>query len=103
MIKFKTVRKGGEIVRIEVQGHSGYAEEGADIICAAVSTACQMTITGIEMQQLADVSYVIEDGFLSCDISPEREKGADLLLNSLMITIYEIAKQYRKYLFILEV
>jgi uncharacterized protein YsxB (DUF464 family) len=104
MIKFKAVRsETGKIVRIEVKGHSGYAPTGSDIVCAAVSTACQMTITGIEEQHLADVFYRTDDGFLVCDIPEEREKGADLLLNSLMITIYEIAKQYKKYLFVLEV
>lgn len=104
MIKFKVVRgKDKKITHIEVKGHSGYAESGQDIVCAAVSTACIMTVNGIEKQNLADMTYKEEDGFLVCDIPENREEGADLLLNSLMITIYEIAKQYKKYLFILEV
>ena len=104
MIKFKAVRNDqGKIVRITVKGHSGYAEIGHDIVCAAVSTACQMAVNGIEAQRLSKVSYKVEDGFLDCEISPERDKGADVLLESLMITIYEIAEQYKKYLFITEV
>ncbi len=104
MIKFKAVRsEKGKIVRLEVKGHSGYAEIGSDIVCAAVSTACQMTINGIEAQNLAKLTYKTDDGFLVCDIPEEREEGADLLLNSLMMTIYDIAKQYKKYLFVLEV
>lgn len=104
MIKFKVKRSAdGKIVRLEVRGHAGYAEHGSDIVCAAVSTACTMTINGIEAQNLAKLTYKESDGFLTCDIPEDREQGADLLLNSLMITIYEIAKQYKKYLFILEV
>lgn len=104
MIKFKAVRsKDGKIVHLEVRGHSGYAPEGSDIVCAAVSTACQMTVNGIEAQNLAEISCKAEDGFLVCDIPEKREEGADLLLNSLMMTIYEIARQYKKYLFVLEV
>ena len=104
MIKFKVVRNSEQkIIKIEVKGHSGYAEHGSDIVCAAVSTACIMTVNGIEAQNLADITYVEKDGFLVCDIPEKREEGADLLLNSLMIMIYEIAKQYKKYLLILEV
>ncbi len=104
MIRFKVERnKQGDIVSLEVNGHAGYAESGSDIVCAAVSTAVQMTINGIEFQQLADISYSVNDGYLICEIPEKREHGANLLLNSLMITIYEIAKQYKKYLFILEV
>ncbi len=103
MIKFKVKRSRGKIVELEVFGHAGYDECGKDIICAAVSTACIMTINGIEQQQLANIVYSENDGYLICEIPEEREYGADLLLNSLMITIYEIAKQYKKYLFILEV
>ncbi|MBQ6794851.1 MAG: ribosomal-processing cysteine protease Prp [Clostridia bacterium] len=104
MIKFKVKRSAdGKIVRFEVEGHAYYAENGADIVCAAVSTACIMAIDGIEELKLADITYKDSDGFLECDISSERKEGADVLLDSLMIMIYEIAKQYKKYLFILEV
>lgn len=104
MIKFKVERNAeGKIVRLDVKGHAGYAENGFDIVCAAVSTACTMTVNGIEAKKLADITYVQKDGFLECNIPDKREEGADVLLDSLMITIYEIAKQYKQYLFILEV
>lgn len=32
-------KKAGIILRIEVSGHSGYAAEGEDIVCAAVTSA----------------------------------------------------------------
>lgn len=104
MIKFKVERNAeGKIVRLKITGHAGYAESGFDIVCAAVSTACTMAINGIEELKLADITYKQNDGFLEAKIPENREEGADVLLDSLMITIYEIAKQYKKYLFILEV
>lgn len=104
MIKFKISRNDdGKIEKLKVTGHSGYADKGADIVCAAVSTACQMTVNGITELGLAKVHTKARDGFLECEISPKREDGADLLLESLMITVYEIAKQYNKYLFVTEV
>ena len=34
--------EGDRIVSFEVRGHSGYAEEGEDIVCAAVSSAVNL-------------------------------------------------------------
>ncbi len=104
MIKFKVERnKDNKIVTLDISGHSGYAPIGSDIVCAAVSTAVQVAINGIEELKLADIKYEAKDGFVFCKIPEERAEGADVLLDSLMITIYEIAKVYKKYLFILEV
>ncbi len=33
----------GGITGFDIQGHSGYAESGSDIVCAAVSSAAYMT------------------------------------------------------------
>ena len=101
MIKFSTVtNKERKIVAFTVQGHSGLSESGTDILCAAVSTAVWMTINGIEKQNLADISYVQEDGFVECRIPEERESAADALLNSLVYIMSELSAQYKKNLFI---
>ena len=39
MTTVRIVRKDNNIFRIEIHGHSGYAEEGEDIVCAAVTSA----------------------------------------------------------------
>ena len=33
---------GSRIVGVEVKGHSGYADEGSDIVCAAVTSAVRL-------------------------------------------------------------
>ena len=59
MIDVKISRNSGGVIRsFTVSGHSGYAEEGSDIVCAAVSTAVQSVAIG--------ASEVI--GIGSCDI-----------------------------------
>ena len=39
--------KAGELVGFSVSGHAGYADAGEDIVCAAVSSAVQLTANGI--------------------------------------------------------
>ncbi|MCH5187072.1 MAG: ribosomal-processing cysteine protease Prp [Oscillospiraceae bacterium] len=101
MIKFAVYRNNGnKISGLTIKGHAGYGEEGYDIVCAAVSTTLWMAIKGIETQGLANVSYEQHDGFVSCNISSEREPACDAILNSLMMTISELSKQYKKNIFI---
>lgn len=102
MIKFSFYRSGGKITRLQIVGHAGYAEKGYDIVCAAVSTALWMAMKGIEEQELAGITYKEEDGFVDCVLTDEREDGADAILRSLEIAVYELAKQFKKNVFIVE-
>ncbi len=98
MIKFTTVSNtDGKITQFTVDGHSGYAESGSDIVCASVSSAVWLTINGIEKQNLAKLSYEERDGFVNCIISDKKE-GADILLDSLVMFITELSSQYKDFL-----
>ena len=99
MIKFTTVcDTEGKITQFTVDGHSGYAESGSDIVCASVSSAVWLTVNGIEKQSLAKLSYEEGDGFVKCIISDKCSDGADILLDSLIMFITELEKQYKEFL-----
>ena len=99
MIKFRTVRNTDGFVRqFTVSGHSGFAQSGEDIVCAAVSSTVWMTINGIEKQNLARLSYVERDGFVDCIVEEKLSDGADVLLNSLVMFIAELSGQYKEFL-----
>ena len=100
MIKFSVYRSGDKVTRLVVKGHAGYAEEGYDIVCAAASTALWMAVKGIEAQGLASVSYEQSDGFVDCRIGAEREPSCDAIINSLLLTAGELAKRYKKNIFL---
>ncbi len=40
-------KKNGKFYKFRISGHSGYAEEGSDIICAAISSMAMLTINNI--------------------------------------------------------
>lgn len=48
MIIAEIKKSGGDYVSFSCKGHSGYAEEGYDIICSAVSVLTVNTINAIE-------------------------------------------------------
>ena len=62
-------KENGIIVSGRVSGHSGYAEEGSDIVCASVSSVLWCILSGLESflgdkikvcQEDADVSFEIK-------------------------------------------
>ena len=83
-------------------GHSGYAQEGSDIVCAGIS-ALVITIENALCQLLAlsPVERGGEDGFLEV-ILPEKMtdkqmQDAQLLLSTLHIGLENIAQAYPDY------
>jgi hypothetical protein len=70
----------GFVRRFEVEGHSGYAKKGSDIICSAISVLAYTAVGALE--DLAGVSAVWteEDGHMECLVpDPERmpESGSE--------------------------
>ena len=85
---------------IECNGHSGYAESGEDIVCAAISVLTINTINSIE-KLTEDNATVFEDedsGIIRATFEDIPSKEADLLLKSFELGVTGISKQYSKYL-----
>ena len=83
---------------IVMEGHAGYAQEGEDIICAAVSALSLNffnsveTFTEDEFEGRAGQEDVQFEFRFTSDISPESQ----LLMNSLVLGLRNIEKDYGK-------
>ena len=69
MIQVIFTVKDNDICGFEISGHSDYAEEGSDIVCAAVSSAALMTANTITEVQSLQADITENDGFLSLNLS----------------------------------
>ena len=96
--------KGGFCVGFEVSGHSGFAEFGFDIVCAAVSCAVQMCCNGITEIVKADARVFVDSDEISLKVESFDEK-VQVLLESLKMQIGLLEKDYGENisLFLLEV
>lgn len=61
MIRIRFLKSDGICYGFEETGHAGFAEEGNDIVCAAVSAMTMLVINIIEVALASDVKYVIDD------------------------------------------
>ena len=107
MTRVEFFDQDGRISGFTVSGHSGYAEAGADIICAAVSTAVQFaeaTIT--DVLGIAAKTKVNEKEAritLTLPTSCEELDAAQAVLTGMMLTLCELRDQYPDYIEVMEV
>ena len=83
-----------------VEGHSGYAEEGSDIVCAAISAAVGLTECTINevMGVGAAVKAKEKDARVSLKLPPalneESESLCQTVLTGLMVYLRSLGEEY---------
>ena len=95
------------ITGFSVSGHSGYAEAGADIVCAAVSTAVTMAEATINDVLGAKAKVRVKDEqariTLTLPVSCDEEETVQAVLAGMMITLCGMRDDYPDYIEVLEV
>ncbi|NLT08046.1 MAG: ribosomal-processing cysteine protease Prp [Ruminococcus sp.] len=72
MIRAEFFESNGYLVGFSFSGHSGYAESGSDIVCAAVSSAVQLTANMLEGFGHSPELKVGEN-VIECRVSPDND------------------------------
>lgn len=84
----------------EVSGHSGYSTEDTDIVCAAVSSATQLTVNAItEILKIdADVFVDEQSATIRLVVKPKDiDKTVKTVLDAFKLQISLIAENYAEY------
>ena len=93
-------RSDGALIGFSAIGHSGYAEAGSDIVCAAISALTQSTLNGLQNVLKAPVMFEIDDrrAFIEAKLTPEASEEqvqqAQLLLVTLLEGLQAIQRGY---------
>ena len=95
-------RKDDHIVLVESEGHTGYAEEGSDIVCSALSTVLQTALLGLIRVANIDVAYETREGYLRYElprgITSEAQHSADIILDTMLEGVMDLSQGYSKYI-----
>ena len=101
--------EGDRITGFEARGHSGYAEAGADIVCAAVTSAVRLAecavndVLGLE----AAVKVRQKDAYLSLKLPAKlgqtAESTCQTLMTALMVHFAQLHEEYPDHIIVLEV
>ena len=99
MTKVVIFKSKSHILGFEISGHSGYAEEGSDIVCSAISSISQMVVVGIKDVLKIGAFVEISSGYLKLNLS---QKDAENESVSVLLKVFEksargIVKEYGNY------
>ncbi len=92
MISVTVFQKDGQFTGFLCQGHAGYAEEGYDIVCSAVSALTLNTVNSLEAftEDGMKVEQKEDGGYLKLELTGEISGEADLLMRSLILGLQTI-------------
>ena len=107
MTRCEFFTENDRITGFSVSGHSGYAEAGSDIVCAAVSavvTMAEATINDV-CGAKAKVRVKEEDARITLTLpaSCDEEDAVQAVLAGMLITLCSIRDDYPDYIEVLEV
>lgn len=95
MIQVQFKKEQGQYKSFQIEGHAGYAEEGEDIICAAVSALVINTINSIEQFTEDTFTCDCQDGMIkSWEFPSDVSKATALLMDSLRLGLQNVEKSY---------
>ena len=96
MIKITVITHAGKYQGFVISGHAGYAEEGYDIICSAVSALAVTTANAIESLARVYVEAEQEDGYISCQFPKGINSEGTLLMDAMILGMQQIRESYGK-------
>ena len=107
MTKCEFFTEGDRITGFSVSGHSGYAEQGSDIVCAAISavvTMAEATINDV-CGAKAKVRVKDEDARISLTLptSCDEEDTVQAVLAGMLVTLCSLRDEYPDFIEVLEV
>ena len=95
------------ITGFSVSGHSGYAEAGSDIVCAAISAIVTMAEATINEVCGAKAKVRVKDEqariTLTLPNSCDEEEAVQAVLSGMMLTLLSLREDYPDYIEVLEV
>ena len=107
MTRCEFFTEGERITGFSVSGHSGYAEAGADIVCAAVSAVVTMAEATINDVCGAKAKVRVKDEqarvTLMLPNSCDEEETVQAVLAGMMLTLCQMRDDYPDYIEVLEV
>ena len=107
MTRCEFFMEGERITGFSVSGHSGYAEAGSDIVCAAISAVVTMAEATINDVCGAKAKVRVKDEqariTLTLPVSCDEEETVQAVLAGMMVTLLSLQEDYPDFIEVLEV
>lgn len=103
MTKVIITRKDNHITQVECSGHTGYADSGEDIVCAALSSIVQTALLGLMQVAGIQAEYITSDynGYIKIslpELNAEERHDADMILDTMLMGIDDLYQGYSDFI-----
>ena len=104
MTDITVYRKDNSIVEVSASGHTGYGEQGEDVVCAGVSTLIQSALLGLLQVVGINVKYTVDEEqgslrfTLPNNLTREERHDADIVLNTVLAGLMDFYGEYSDYI-----
>ncbi len=98
MIRVIFTVENSTVTGFELSGHSGFSDEGSDIVCAAVSSAAYMTANTVTDVMELDCSLTVDDGLMKLSLSHDEALQAQVILNGLLLHLGTLSEEYSDFI-----
>ncbi len=101
--------EGQRVVSFQVEGHSGLAEAGEDILCAAVTSAVRLTecavndVLGLEASVKVKPDKALISLKLPGGLGQTNESTCQTLMAGLMLYLTQLHEEYPENIIVMEV
>jgi len=98
--------EGSRLTGFKVTGHSGYAEEGADIVCASVTSAVRLTECAVNDVLGLGAAVKVNERTASISLKlpgslgDSNEELCQTLLASLMVYLSQLQEEFPDYILV---
>ena len=109
MIQASIHMEGSNIVSFQIEGHSGLAEAGEDVLCAAVTSAVRLTecavndVLGLEASVKVKPDKALISLRLPGGLGQQSESTCQTLLTGLMVYFTQLQEEYPENIIVMEV
>ena len=106
-VRFRT--EGNRVTGFDSAGHSGYAEEGEDIVCAAITSAIRLVeatvndVLGLAASVHVDARETKISFRLPGGLSATAESTCQTLMTALMVHFAQLHEEHPDHIIVLEV
>ena len=104
MTKIKIFKKDNIFTGFEISGHSGYAEDGKDIVCSSISSISQSCALGLKEVLGIKIAMIVNEdrGYLKIELPNNLSKDliekSQILLSTMYLSIEDLLSGYSKYI-----
>jgi len=104
MTKIVFHKQGEDFVRIESEGHTGFANSGEDIVCAALSALLQGAALGVLKVVGVPAEYRVDEKkgslllAIPTSIGDAEKHDCNVILRTLLASVSDLQEGYSEYI-----